>query len=562
MNQSTNMKQIFFLLLGCAWALVASAQQVHNTKAPHDPATVKLPEEKRGEILNFSLSNSEIYPGTKRDVRVYVPRQYDASEPACLLVCMDGILYDATTVMDNLIATGEMPVTVGVFVNPGVVYDEVGQVVRYNRCKEFDSVDENFAAFLEKEVLPEVEKLTTKSGLPIILSKNPNDCAITGASSGGIAAFSAAWHRPDLFSRVYTSVGTFVSMRGGNNFPALVRKTDPKKLRIYMQDGWYDVWNPIFGEWFEYNQLMESALNFAGYELDFKWDRGNHSIRWGTLAFPNAMRWLWRGWPAEVGKGKSRNGMLADILHDGEDWQEVSFSSAPTSDLYAFEDGCVVFASGNVVYKLSHTGEVVENGTLRTGERLVGADLTLRGNSLYKQGRKVANGLIAFEAVQELADGRFVVLSRKAKSHDNVLVVSEGCRSLAVSPDYRLCVTAEDNSNYLINSVIAANGGLLYSEPFYYLHDTTNGTKQHPTNMIFDEAGNLYVATSMGVQVVDHNGRVRAILSLPAGRVNSLAFSGHYLFVKCGNRLFVRCMKSNAHNSWEAPIQVKSQGQG
>lgn len=556
------MKQLYLLLVVCVWVFVADAQQVHNTKAPHDPATVKLPEEKRGELLTCVLTQSEIYPGTKRDVQVYVPRQYDASKSACLLVCMDGILYDATTVMDNLIATGEMPVTIGVFVNPGVVYDEAGQVVRYNRCKEFDSVDGNFAAFLEREVLPAVEKLTTKSGLPIMLSKNPNDRAITGASSGGIAAFSAAWHRPDLFSRVYTSVGTFVSMRGGNNFPALVRKTEPKQLRIYMQDGWYDVWNPIFGEWFEYNQLMESALNFAGYELDFKWDRGNHNIRWGTLAFPNAMRWLWRGWPAEVGKGKSRNGMLTDILHDGEDWQELSSSATPTSDLYALEDGSVTFASGKVVYKLSHTGEAVETDTLRAGEKLVGADLTLRGNSLYKRGQKVADGLTAFEAVQELADGRLVVLSRKAKSRGKVVVVSAGCRSLAVSPDYRLCVTGESDSHHLINSILTPDGELLYSEPFYYLHDTTNETKQQPANMAFDEAGNLYVATAMGVQVVDHNGRVRAILSLPAGRVESLAFSGHYLFVKCGSRLFVRCMKSNAHNAWEAPIQVKSQGQG
>jgi enterochelin esterase-like enzyme len=286
------MKKLFFLL-GVALSLGnAIAQQAYNVRSPYDPATQKVAEEMQGEVMKFVLDDSEIYPGTKREVLVYVPRQYDGTRPACLLVCMDGILYDATTVMDNLIASGEMPVTIGVFVNPGVVYDEEGEVVRYNRCKEFDSTDDNFAQFIEKEVLVKVEGMQTESGKVVRISSDANDHAITGASSGGIAAFTVAWNRPDLFSRVYTTVGTFVAMRGGNNYSNIVRKTEPKPLRIYMQDGWYDVWNPIFGEWFEHNLLMESAFNFAGYEMFHHWNRGNHSIKYGTLAFPDAMRWL------------------------------------------------------------------------------------------------------------------------------------------------------------------------------------------------------------------------------------------------------------------------------
>lgn len=556
------MKRHVLLLIALLATWFASAQQVHNTRSPYDPATIPLPEAERGEVLKLQMDNSKLYPGTHREVLVYVPRQYDGSKPACLLVCMDGIMYDATTVMDNLIASGEMPVTIGVFITPGVVRDEQGDVVRYNRCKEFDSTDGNLAAFIETEVLPVVETLSTADGRSVRLSKDANDRAITGASSGGIASFSVAWHRPDLFSRVYTSVGTFVSMRGGNNYPAIVRKTEPKPLRIYMQDGWYDVWNPIFGEWFEYNQLMESALNFAGYELDFKWDRGNHSIRYGTLAFPNAMRWLWRGWPAEVQKGKSRNGMLNDILLDGEEWKEVVTEALPTTDIYALTDSAAIYASGNQLYEVNANGEVTAAGTLKSGERLVGAELTLRGRALYKKGKKEVDGLVAVEAVRELADSRFVVLSPKTKSHGKVIATAEGCRALAVSPDNRLCITGEEGSNHLISSVMTADGKMLYSEPFYYLHDTSNGTRQTPGSMAFDTAGNLYVATPMGVQVADHNGRVRAILSLPAGRVTSLAFSGHYLYVVCGGKLFVRRMQSVGHNSWEAPIQVKSQGQG
>ena len=558
------MMQKMILLLGIALSLGnAIAQQAYNVRAPFDPATVKMEEGMRGEVIKFSLSDSQIYPGTQREILVYVPYQYDGSKPACLLVCMDGILYDATTVMDNLIASGEMPVTIGVFVNPGVVYDEDGEVVRYNRCKEFDATDDSFATFLENEVLTKVEGMQTESGKTIHLSPDANDRAITGASSGGIAAFTAAWNRSDLFSRVYTTVGTFVAMRGGHEYPAIVRKTEPKPLRIYMQDGWYDVWNPIFGEWFEYNLLMESAFNFAGYEVFHHWNRGNHSIKYGTLAFPDAMRWLWKGYPAKVQKGWSNNGMLQEILDPATDWQEIPLPIDIDSELYATADSSVVFASRAYVYKVSPARTCTRVGVLKTGERLLSDGLTARGNSLYKEGVKVAEGLSGLQAVQELADGKYLALcDSKAKSKDNVWVLHAGTRALAIAPDYCMCVTGEENTHHLISTIIGKDGEMKYSEPFYYLHDLSNGVKQIAGNMAFDTKGNLYVATEMGVQVADHNGRVRAILSLPAGGVKSLAFSGNYLYVVCGNKLFVRKMKAEGHLPQNGAMQYKSQGQG
>ena len=556
------MRRILSISILLMLAGVLFSQQKYNVRAPYDPATQKVADEMQGEVIKFTLSESQIYPGTEREILVYVPQQYDGTKPACLLVCMDGILYDATTVMDNLIASGEMPVTVGVFVNPGVVYDEEGEVVRYNRCKEFDSTDDNFATFLENEVLTKVEGMQTESGKAIHLSADANDRAITGASSGGIAAFSVAWNRPDLFSRVYTTVGTFVAMRGGHEYPAIVRKTEPKPLRIYMQDGWYDVWNPIFGEWFEYNLLMESAFNFAGYEVFHKWDRGNHSIKYGTLAFPDAMRWLWKGYPAKVQKGWSNNGMLQEILLEGEEWQEVKVP-AGVSDLFAGLDSTAVFAAGANIYKVSADGKVVQMGMLKHGERLLGERLTARGSSLYKDGVKVADGLVGLQAVQALADGQYVALcGENIKSKGNVWVVNTGCRALAVAPDYRFCVTGEEKTHHLISTVIDKSGRMLYSEAYYHLHDLSNGV-QHPSgNMAFDTKGNLYVATEMGVQVADHNGRVRAILSLPAGAVDALAFSGNYLYVRCGEKMFVRKMKAEGHLPQNGVIKYKSQGQG
>ena len=553
------------LLLGIALSIGnAIAQQAYNVRAPFDPATVKMEESLRGEVLKLTLNDSHIYPGTEREILVYVPQQYTGDVPACLLVCMDGILYDATTVMDNLIASGEMPVTIGVFVNPGVVYDEEGEVVRYNRCKEFDSTDDLFVQFLEQEVLAKVEGMQTLSGKTIMLSNDANDRAITGASSGGIAAFTAAWNRPDLFSRVYTTVGTFVAMRGGHEYPAIVRKTEPKPLRIYMQDGWFDVWNPIFGEWFEYNLLMESAFNFAGYEVFHHWNRGNHSIKYGTLAFPDAMRWLWKGYPARVQKGWSNNGMLKDILIEGEDWQELVLPvELDSKDIFATADSSVVFALHSHIYKVSADGKCEQVGQLKSGERLMGDKLTARGSTLYKNGVKVADGLSGLQAVQELEDDKFLALCNdRAKCQDNVWSVSAGERSVVIAPDYRFCVTAEQNTHHLISTIISQQGEMKYSEPFYYLHDLSNGVSQPTGNMAFDTNGNLYVATPMGVQVADHNGRVRAILSLPAGSVHSLAFSGRYLYVQCGDRLFVRKMKAEGHLPVNGKVMYKSQGQG
>ena len=327
------MRRLLFLVLLLS-AVSAGAQELrHNAQYPDDPAFAPVADELKGVILTGTFEASKIYPETKREWKVYVPVKYDGKTPACLLVGLDGILFNATTVLDNLIACGEMPVTIGVFVQPGVSYDADGSVLRYNRSNEFDRTDGTFARFLEEEILPMVEQLVTPDGRPVRLSHNPDDRAITGASSSGIASFSAAWNRPDLFHRVYSSVGTYVAMRGGNDYPALVRKYEPKPLRIFLQDGLKDAWNPLFGEWWEQNLLLESALDFAGYEEIAHWDRGGHSIWHGTKMFPDAMRWLWKGWPAPVQAGESRNDMLQSLLGTGKEhvagWAPLAAGDVP-----------------------------------------------------------------------------------------------------------------------------------------------------------------------------------------------------------------------------------------
>ena len=275
-------------------------------------------------LIDGTLDKSNIYPGTVRTFQVYIPDQYDGKRPAALYVGLDGVLCNAPEVMDSLIAAGKMPCTIGVFLQPGLIKDAEGTVLRYNRCYEFDSTTDLFARFLETEVLPAVEQMKTRRGKAIRLSRQPQDRMIFGLSSGGIAAFNAAWHRPDLFGKVFTGVGTFVAMRGGNDLQALVRKTEPLPLRIFIQDGSNDAWNPLFGHWYEGNQMLASALQFAGYDVQCDWSDGGHNVKRSTEIFPQVMEWMWRDWPDAPVVGETQNDFLKDILsNEDKGWEKV-----------------------------------------------------------------------------------------------------------------------------------------------------------------------------------------------------------------------------------------------
>ena len=198
-------------------------------KYPVDSASIVHPGIPKGEVLKFSFQTSKIYPGTYRDYWVYIPAQYDGKKPACVFVDQDAIQFKAPTVFDNLINSKEMPVTIGIFITPGrVLAKDTTALDRFNRSYEYDALGDAYVRFLLEELLPDVEKHTTTDGRPIILSKNGNDRAIGGTSSGAICAFTAAWERPDAFSRVYSGIGTYVGLRGGDRYPTLIRKYEPK----------------------------------------------------------------------------------------------------------------------------------------------------------------------------------------------------------------------------------------------------------------------------------------------------------------------------------------------
>ena len=147
---------------------------------------------------------------------------------------------------------------------------------------------------------------------------------IYGASSGGVCAFTAAWQRPDLFRRVFTAIGTYVGMRGADMYPTLIRKTEPKPIRIFQQDGAQDTWNPLFDNWYTQNRSMEESLSFAGYDVNHSWGTLGHEGSHAESLFPDVVKWLWRDYPAPIQAGRSGNSMLHSVLVNGQTWQPVA----------------------------------------------------------------------------------------------------------------------------------------------------------------------------------------------------------------------------------------------
>ena len=248
----------------------------------------------QGTVTQHKWESSKIFTGTTRDYWVYVPKQYDAAKAACVMVFQDGKSYAdekgdyrVPIVFDNLIHKREMPVTIGVFINPGVFPSEdPGRQPRSNRSFEYDTLSDQYARFLLEEILPEVGK-THK------LTDDPEGRAIGGISSGGICSWTVAWERPNAFRKVLSHVGSFTNIRGGHVYPALIRKTERKPIRVFLQDGANDLDN-AHGNWPLANQEMAAALRFAKYDYKFEYGEGGHNGIHGGAILPDSLRWLWR----------------------------------------------------------------------------------------------------------------------------------------------------------------------------------------------------------------------------------------------------------------------------
>jgi enterochelin esterase-like enzyme len=287
------MYRILLLLFVC-WPIVTLAEEY-----VHGPDSMPNDRVPHGTVTQHEWLTSKVFPDTQRRYSVYVPAQYDGSKPAALMVFQDGHAFEGPggdfrvpVVFDNLIAKGDMPITIAVMIDPGhkgELPEKRGwKPAPSNRSFEYDSVSGDYAEFLMTEILPEVSKTYS-------ITTNPELRAVCGNSSGGICSFSVAWYRPDAFRKVLSHIGSFVDLRGGHNYPPMIRKTEKKPLRVLLQDGENDLDNQ-FGNWPLANQQMAKALAFKGYDYKFVYGTEAHNGIHGGAIFPESLRWLWQGW--------------------------------------------------------------------------------------------------------------------------------------------------------------------------------------------------------------------------------------------------------------------------
>jgi gluconolactonase len=536
------------------------------------PDSISQPDVPKGELTKYAFEKSKIFPGTTRDYWVYVPKQYDPAKPACLLVCQDGVQYHAPLVLDNLINRKEIPVIIGVFVTPGKVKAlSPGALDRFNRSYEYDGMGDNYARFLIEELLPSV---TNKYNI----STNADDHAIAGASSGAIAAFGAAWERPEYFRRVFSSIGTFVGLRGGNEYPTLIRQTEPKPLRVFLQDGTNDL-NIYGGNWHLANQEMLSALQFSGYEVNHAWGDGGHNGKHSGAIFPDALRWLWKDYPAPITTGKDSRQPLMDVLLEGEGWQVLNAQLRSNGCLAASASGEVFLgdADGGMIYKLDHNGTATPFArSAGISGLMFGADGILRSGEVQTHRLSEYDGQGKERNIARGADCRNLAVSHKDEIYftdttnkkiwhvsaaGKKSVVDEGIAEptgIQLTPDQSLLLVADAAGQFVYSFQIQANGTLAAKQKFFHLHIADGNTRSGATGMTVDTQGRLYVATDMGIQMCDQPGRVNGII-LPPRRlpISSVVFGGpdlNDLYVTCGDRVYKRKTKAKGVLTFQEPI--------
>jgi gluconolactonase len=529
----------------------------------------------KGVVTKFNLAPGKFYPGTPHNCSLYVPAQYDAAKPTAFMIFLDGggALGNGVripVVFDNLIAKKELPPLIGIFVDPGTLPALTDQAQsRFERVFEYDSLSDRFSRFLLEELIPEVAAHYN-------LSKDPNDRGLYGVSTGAVGAFAAAWNRPDQFRRVLSFIGTYVAMKGADGLPALIRKTEPKPIRFFLQDGKADHVVPgqpygtfYAGSWPINNQVMYEAMQAAGYDAKLVIGEEGHNMKQGAAILPDALRWLWRGYPSPIvaqepaamtQPGWDPRGKVYSIVSADKGWEQVGTSTGALSSPVADSEGNVYVAetAAGRIYKSDASGKstVFEEKTggaralaIGPGDKLVakaadGIAITAK-DTIYFSDAERQN--ISYTG----ADGKTRVIY-----HGSEIARPTG---LALSPDQAMLIVTDAQSRFSWSFQLAADGGLVNGEPFYRLEMPEEGWMSGVTGAVEDAIGQVYFATAAGIQVCEANGRVAAILNAPEpGSVTSIAFGGkdlNWLYVTQGGKLFRRPIKVKGVGAW-APAKL------
>lgn len=568
----------------------AAATQAQDAAWKPHPDAVAREDVPHGKVEEMPAWESKIFPNTTRDWWIYVPAQYKPEQPAALMVFQDGRNYRdekgrwrVPIVFDNLIARGDMPPTIAVFINPGNDKSKPLSATRpraSNRGFEYDSLGDRYARFLLEEIVPEVEKR-------YVISKDPEMRAIGGASSGGICSFTVAWERPDAFRKVLSTVGSFTNLRGGNVYPSLVRKTDPKPLRVYMADTSGDVDNTA-GSWPVSNKLMASALQYMGYDVRFDWAEGyGHNSDHGGALFPEALKWLWRKEPHQAvvdTKGDLKGDMtLLRLLVPGQSWEVVAdnlgFADAPCPDA----DGNFYFCDmkAPAIYKVSAAdGKRVELAK----EAVSGLEFGPGGLLYGCQGAK--NRVISLDPksgeVKEVAanvtpndmavtaDGFIYITETKSQrvmrikiATGEVTVADTGINrpnGIALSNDGGTLAVSDFGGENVWTFRVNADAALDAKMPTMTMRLAIDPKGEFKSNepppydpvsrgdgMAVDKSGRYYVTSALGVQVFDPTGRLCGVLPKPKqAQLTSCTLAGpnhEYLYITNGDTVYRRKLR-------------------
>ena len=452
------------------------------------------------------------------------------------------------------------------------------------RSYEYDGLGDAYARFVLDELLPAVESKSTGDGRPIHLSQSGNDRSIGGQSSGGIAAFTAAWERPEAFSRVFSAIGSYPDLRGGMRYPGLIRKVEPKPIRVFLQDGENDQ-NIYAGDWWMANQLMERALVYAGYEVNHVWGHGTHSGNHAAAIFPEAIRWLWKDWPRPVQAGQLPLERIGPLFIPGEAWELVGQGYKATEGAAVNAQGEVFFndMSDNKTFKVGLDGQV----TLFNGD-----SKKANGEAFDPQGRLLSVSMKDPRVLRHEADGTLTVLAEGIAGNDIVvahngdiyltnpppdssneasklwLIRPDGTRQVVdtgavkymngvtLSPDQSLLYVDDYRSHWIYAYSVQPDGTLANKQRFDWLNVADSDDQSNADGLRCDRDGLLYVATRLGIQICDQTGKVQCIVPTPNRRVSNLVFGGaHFdtLYATCGDKVFRRKLHKTGANAWDAP---------